>query len=99
MENQNYLMVQNDAVINICVWNGDTSQWQPPSDVLMLVQATTPAFNWAWNADLKDYELTESLGTGGIGYTWNGTACITNQTKPTVPIAEEQPTTQGTQTL
>lgn len=99
MENQNYLMIQENVVTNICVWNGNTEQWQPPSDAIMLIQATTPAFNWTWNPDLKDYELTESLGTGGIGYTWNGTACITNQEKPVVPVAEEQPTTSGTQTL
>lgn len=87
MEYVNYLMIQNNVVTNVVVWNGDAEQWQPPSDATMLVQATTPAFNWAWNVDLKDYELTESLGTGDIGYTWNGTACITNQEKPSNPIA------------
>ena len=99
MENQNYLMIQDNVVTNVVIWNGDTEQWQPPSDAIMLVQATTPAFNWAWNADLKDYELIESLGTGGIGYTWNGTACITNQPKPEIIVAENQPNTSGTQQL
>ena len=99
MENQNYLMIQNGVVINVCVWNGDTQQWNPPSDATMLVQATTPSFDWVWNPDLKDYELTESIGTGSVGYTWNGTACITNQEKPVVIIAKEQPTTSGTQEL
>ena len=78
-------MIQNNVVINVVIWNGDTEQWQPPSDALMLIQANTPAFDWQYNLDLKDYELIENLGGGNIGDTWNGTACITSEPKPEPP--------------
>jgi hypothetical protein len=94
MENQNYLMIQNNVVINVCVWDGDTEQWQPPSDVLMLVQATTPTKIWELVGE--EYVLVDSVGNADIGFTWDGTFAITNQPKPELPI---QPETTGTQTL
>ena len=97
MENQNYLMIQNDVVINICVWNGDTNQWQPPSDVLMLVQATTPTKIWGLVG--KEYVLVDSVGDADIGFSWDGTVCTTNQPKPEPIVEADQPATQGTQTL
>lgn len=90
MENQNYLMIQNNIVTNIVLWNGDTQQWQPPRDAIMLVHATTPSFDWVYVKDLQDFELVESIGGGNIGDTWNGTACITTQPKP--PKLESIPT-------
>ena len=93
-------MIEENIVTNVCLWDGDVNSWQPPQDATMLVQATTPAFNWAWNPDLKDFELIESLGTGGVGFTWNGTACITNQPKPVLPTpASDQPDSSGTVTI
>ena len=93
MTTQNYLMIESDVVTNICVWDGNTQTWTPPSDATMLVQATTPAMIWQLNSAKTDYVLTEVLGAGGIGFTWNGTACVTNEPQPTVPT---QPATTGT---
>jgi hypothetical protein len=81
---QNYLMIQNNVVTNICVWDGNTLTWTPPVGALMLVQATTPAVIWVWNETTQDSELQEIMGTGNIGFTWDGTKCVTNQPKPVV---------------
>jgi hypothetical protein len=49
----------------------------------MLIQATTPALIWAINQDNTDIVLKELVGSGGIGFTWNGSVLTTNQPKPT----------------
>jgi hypothetical protein len=92
MRMQNYLMIQNNVVTNVCVWDGNTETWAPPADATMLVQATTPALVWVYAGN--DYELQEILGQGQIGFTWNGTECVTNEPKPA-----PQPVVTGTQEL
>ena len=82
MTTQNYLIVQENIVTNVCVWNGNTQTWNPPSDATMLVQATTPAMVWELNSDQTDYVLTEQIGEGQIGFTWDGTVLTTNEPKP-----------------
>lgn len=96
MTTQNYLMVNEltNVVENVCYWDGNTSTWTPPADTLMLVQATTPALIWELNADNTDWVLTEVIGAGSIGFTWNGTACVTNEPKPA-----PQPVTSNMQEL
>jgi hypothetical protein len=79
---QNYLVVENNIVTNVCVWDGDINTWTPPSDATMLAQATTPAMVWKLNTDNTDWLLTEVVGAGDIGFTWNGTVVTTNQLKP-----------------
>jgi hypothetical protein len=84
---QNYLIINQatNIVENTCVWDGNTQTWSPPANYLALVQATTPAVVWVWNDALNDTELQEKLGQGGVGFTWDGTKCITNQPKPVLP--------------
>jgi hypothetical protein len=96
MTTQNYLMIQENIVTNLCVWDGDTNTWQPPQDATMLVEATTPTKIWALNQDETAYVLTDSVGNAGIGFTWDGTFATTNEPQPQVP---EQPVSTGTQTL
>lgn len=96
MTTQNYLVVQNNVVTNNVVWNGDINTWTPPADATMLVQSTTPAMVWKSNNLLPpSWVLTEVIGAGDIGFTWNGTVLTTNQPEPAIPPA--QPTTTGTQ--
>ena len=100
MTTQNYLMIQENIVTNICVWDGDVNSWQPPSDATMLIQATTPTKVWGLNQDETEYVLVDSMGDADIGFTYDGTACITNAPKPELPTpAENQPNTSGTQEL
>lgn len=95
---QNYLMIQNNIVTNVCVWDGNTESWTPPADSIMLIQSTTPAMNWFWNAEIKDYVLKKEIGNADISFVWNGTECITNEPKPTPPTpVTDQPATFGTQ--
>jgi hypothetical protein len=91
---QNYLMVNSENVVdNICVWDGNPNTWQPPEGYTMLVQATTPAMVWELNAEKTDYVLTEQIGMASIGFTWNGTVCTTNESKPNPPAP--QPVADG----
>ena len=107
MTTQNYLMIPTatNVVENVCVWDGDVNTWTPPADTLMLVQATTPAMVWQpviVDGKITDYVLTEQIGAGSIGFTWDGTNCITTETKPSMLAqtpANGQPTTSGTTTI
>ena len=88
---QNYLIIESNVVTNICVWNGDTTQWTPPSGSIALIQSTIPAMVWnavIVNEKITDFVLIETLGAGDIGFTWDGTACVTNEPKPTIPSNE-----------
>ena len=84
----NYLVIESNIVTNVVVWDGDTSIWTPPASSIVLVQLTTPAMIWQAvivDGVITDYILVESVGSGSIGFTWNGTAVITNQPKPKIP--------------
>lgn len=96
MTEQNYLVVQNNVVDNLVVWDGDTNTWVPPSDATMLVAATTPADIWVLNADKTAFELQTVVGAGDIGFSWDGSTLHTNQQQPAIST---QPKTSGTQTV
>ena len=95
MTTQNYLVVENNVVDNIVVWDGNTNTWQPSVDATMLVQATTPAMVWVYQPTTKTFVLTEVVGAGDIGFTWNDLVLTTNLPEPAVPT---QPVSTGTQT-
>ena len=98
MTTQNYCMVQNANNIceNVVVWDGNPNTWAPPSEYLMLVQATTPAKVWSWNMTDQVWLLTEQTGAGSIGFVWDGTFLTTNEPMPPKPPVT---TVAGTQTL
>jgi hypothetical protein len=100
MTTQNYLMVQENIVTNLCVWDGNTQTWQPPSDATMLIAETTATKVWGYSSGAKDYVLVDSMDDASIGFVYDGTYCITNEPKPELPTpAENQPVTEGTQDL
>jgi hypothetical protein len=82
---QTYLEVNNlsKIVINAVEWDGNTETWTPPANSTMLVQAETLALTWVWDNTNKVWLETEVLGAGNIGFTWNGSILITNQSDPT----------------
>lgn len=86
MNTQNYCMINKDTNIceNVCVWDGNTNVWQPSENILMIAQSTTPSKVWILNSNIGDYELQEVLGMGSVGFTWDGTYLITNDTKPEI---------------
>ena len=79
---QNYAIIESNVVTNICLWNGDTTQWTPPLGSIAIPLATTPAMIWEFDKDQNDFILVEQLGQGQIGFTWDGTVLTTNQPKP-----------------
>jgi len=96
MTTQNYLIVENNIVTNIIVWDGG-SDWVPPADATMLVQATTPAMVWTTPTETTPSVLEQVIGAGSIGFTWDGTALTTNESQP-IYVAPIQPKTTGTKT-
>ena len=92
---QNYLIIEDDVVTNVVVWDGG-SDWTPPVNSIQLVHADTTSKIWVLNADKTDYELVEQQGRGDIGHTWDGSVLTTNSTKPAIPV---QPTASGTTTI
>jgi len=96
MTTQNYLVVENNVVTNIVVWDGNTQDWTPPADATMLIQDTTPTMVWKLSADKSTFVLTEQIGAGAIGFTWNGSVLTTNEPQPAPP--KDQPIASGTTT-
>ena len=98
MSAQPYCMV--DTTTNICdnvvMWDGNPDTWTPPPSHLMLVQATTPAKVWELNSEKTEYVLQVQMGTGQIGFTWDGAHLVTNEPQPVIPT---QPAVSGAQTL
>lgn len=93
---QNYLIIEQNIVTNIVVWNGDTSQWTPPQGSIGIVQATTPAKVWVLDKNTNTYILQEQLGAGQIGFIWDGSVLTTNEPQPISPV---QPVATGTQVI
>jgi hypothetical protein len=85
MTTQNYLMIQENVVTNICLWDGNAETWQPPQDATMLIAETTPTIVWKLNTEKTEFVLTDSIGDADIGFTWNGTVATTNQLQPPNP--------------
>lgn len=100
--NQNYLIIEQNIVTNVCVWDGDTSIWTPPQGSIALIQSTTPALVWQLDSSTKPstWKLQEQIGAGTIGFTWDGSVLTTNQPEPTPAIpANNQPIVNGVQTI
>ena len=93
---QNYLIIEQNVVTNIVVWDGNTQDWTPPTDATMLIQADTQAKVWTYDKASNTYVLTEELGAGSIGFTWDGSVLTTNEPQPKPPV---QPVVSGLQTL
>lgn len=94
---QQYLIIEQNVVVNVVVWDGDTSVWTPPQGSIAIVQATTPAKVWVLLKGATSYTLEEQMGAGQIGFTWDGSVLTTNEPQPVDP--QPQPVTTGMQTL
>lgn len=81
---QNYLIIENDIVTNIVMWDGDTKSWMPPADSITKIKDEVPAKVWRFNPEISDFEIQTIIGASSIGFTWDGTYTNTNREKPTV---------------
>lgn len=89
MTNQNYLIIENNVVTNIVVWDGNPNDWQPPVGSIQLAQATTPARIWLpvlVEDKVVDWTLTSVEGNGNIGFIWDGSILSTTEPKPPIPV-------------
>lgn len=86
MQEKKYLLINmslNPPVCeNSCVWDGDTSKWNPPKDFIAVLSDTINCLDWEWDENSKKWNLIETIGTGKIGYIWDGEKLITNHTEP-----------------
>ena len=82
MENKDYLIIQNNVVTNLVIWNGDVNTWTPPSGSIALIQESTLARIWVPDEATQQYVLQAVLGAGGPGFTWNGTVLTTPDPQP-----------------
>ena len=85
MSAKNYLVIKENVVTDIVVWDGNVATWTPPTGTIALAQESTPTKIWRRTEDFNDYELVDSTGDACIGFTYDGSACVTNETKPEVP--------------
>lgn len=93
---ESYLQIENNVVTNTVMWDGNTQDWQPPADATMLVQDDTQTKVWTYDKASNSYVLTEQLGGGSIGFTWDGSVLTTNEPQPAPP--KDQPIASGTTT-
>jgi len=96
MTTQNYCIVNEATGIceNVCLWDGDSNSWTPPSGYIAFIQATTPAKIWGY--ETGSYSLIAQDGVGQIGFVWDGAFLVTSDAMPTDIV---QPMTTGSQTL
>jgi hypothetical protein len=82
MEDKKYLIIQNNVVVNLVVWNGDVNTWTPPSGSIALIQESTLARVWRPDQTTQQYVLQAILGEGGVDFTWDGTILTTYEPQP-----------------
>lgn len=44
-----WAMIQNGTVINVCLWDGEVTTWQPPAGVEMQLAPDHVAIGWKWD--------------------------------------------------
>jgi hypothetical protein len=90
MTTQNYLIIENNIVTNIVMWDGNLNTWTPPVNSIQIVKETVTTKLWdsfSQTIDGKtviDWQLVEKPVVAEVGYTWDGQYLITNEPKPAV---------------
>lgn len=82
MEVKKYLMINTNTniCVNIILWDGDETNYKPPEGYILLTKDDIKAVNWYWTG--TEWTLTEFMGQGEIGYTWDGEKLTTPYEKP-----------------
>ena len=89
---ENYLIIENNVVTNIVVWDGISEDWTPPQGATVIPLQSVPALVWIPDMEIKDFVLIEIMGAGSIGFTWDGSVLTTNEPKPVYPNEIESTT-------
>lgn len=48
---QRWAMISSGVVINVCLWDGDTNTWEPPSGIEMQPATDDCGIGWTWNGE------------------------------------------------
>lgn len=99
---KNYCLISKETNIceNVVIWDGDTSKWNPPEIYFCIPQDEIPVKIWVYNEETKQLDLVNSeYNDGGLGYSWDGVYLTQPKPEITVVSDNQQPATQGTQTL
>ena len=90
MTTQNYLIIENNVVTNIVVWDGNPATWTPPANSTQIVKETVTTKLWKSfpntidGQTVIDWELVENQAVAEVGFTWDGAVLTTNEPKPAV---------------
>lgn len=86
MTTQSYLIINTsvDPAVceNIAVWDGNTETWNPGENYVAVPADSTVALLWSYEKSSNSFVLIESVGSGKVGYTWDGEKLTTNAPKP-----------------
>lgn len=87
MTTKNYLIIEGNVVTNLVIWDGDTTNWQPPEGSIYLVaeEVLTRFWQLDYEATPMDWVLKEETGKGQIGDIWDGSVLTTPDEKPPMP--------------
>jgi hypothetical protein len=61
---------------NISLDDRPVSEIQLPEPYFVVDLDTTTTLNWTWDTETNALVQVERIGSGGIGYTWDGTKLI-----------------------
>lgn len=59
MSASRYAMIKDGVVHNVCLWDGDTTKWQPPEDMTVLPAPENIGVGWSY----ADGQWTEPAPT------------------------------------
>jgi hypothetical protein len=85
-----YLLINKTTNIVENVVEVADDSWQPSDSFLAVPQDEVIGQVWGFDSDVNDFVVSDVLGSATIGNTYDGSKCITHETKPT-PV-EHTPT-------
>lgn len=54
-------MIKDGTVINVCVWDGQLSTWQPPEGIEMQPARDDVGIGWTWDGEWHAPVIPESV--------------------------------------
>ena len=79
-----YLLINKTTNIVENIVEVVDDSWQPSDSFLAVPQDEVIGQVWGFNSDVNDFVVSEVLGSATIGNTYDGSKCLTHETKPTL---------------
>lgn len=48
---ERWAMIKDGTVVNVCLWDGDTSTWSPPPGIVMQPAPDDVGIGWQWDGE------------------------------------------------